>query len=283
MKLENIKIATILPYKENYSVDKASAASLWVSEFFTKSKFKEKNTIYGNTKSRKFLTKNYQNIYLKNLNSKLKSSTNEYCSKLLDEIKTKNFDLVEIHNRPVILFKLVKQLKKKFIFYFHNDPLSMKGSKTISQRVFILNNVEKIIFVSEWVRERFFLNIDDKLRSKTEVVYPSVNRQRPIKKRNNIIFVGRLNQSKGYDLFKVAILKILDKFPKWKAYSVGDEDRRSIYISHERHKELGFINHNKTLDLLNRSQIAVVPSRWEEPFGRTVRSLFKRLCYYNQQ
>jgi len=31
---ENIKIATILPYKENYSTEKASAASLWVSEFF---------------------------------------------------------------------------------------------------------------------------------------------------------------------------------------------------------------------------------------------------------
>ena len=249
MKLENIKIATILPYKENYSVDKASAASLWFQTLLNQNL--KKNTIYGNTKSRKFLTKNYQNIYLKNLNSKLKSSTNEYCSKLQTRL-FKNFDLVEIHNRPVILFKLVKQLKKIYIL-FHNDPLSMKGSKTISQRVFILNNVEKIIFVSEWVRERFFLNIDDKLRSKTEVVYPSVNRQRPIKKRNNIIFVGRLNQSKGYDLFKVAILKILDKFPKWKAYSVGDEDRRSIYISHERHRELGFINHNKTLNLLNKS------------------------------
>ena len=33
MKSKNIKIATILPYKENYSFSKASAASLWVSEF----------------------------------------------------------------------------------------------------------------------------------------------------------------------------------------------------------------------------------------------------------
>ena len=35
-----IKIASILPYKENYSKEKASAASLWISEFFKKSKFK---------------------------------------------------------------------------------------------------------------------------------------------------------------------------------------------------------------------------------------------------
>ena len=33
-KIKNLKIATILPYKENYSLEKASAASLWVAEFF---------------------------------------------------------------------------------------------------------------------------------------------------------------------------------------------------------------------------------------------------------
>ena len=28
-----------------------------------------------------------------------------------------------------------------FIFYFHNDPISMKGSKTIKERLKILNSV----------------------------------------------------------------------------------------------------------------------------------------------
>ena len=42
-----------------------------------------------------------------------------------------------------------------------------------------------------------------------------------------------------------------------------------IYIDHNQHKELGFLNHKKTLDILSKSEIAVVPSRWEEPFGRT--------------
>ena len=36
---KNLNIATILPYKENYTFGKASAASLWVYEFFKKSKF----------------------------------------------------------------------------------------------------------------------------------------------------------------------------------------------------------------------------------------------------
>ena len=273
-----INIATILPYKENYSLEKASAASLWVSEFFKSSKFKNNNFIYGNTNSKNFLTKNYININLKSLKSKLQSTTNEYSAKLIKEISKKKFDLIEVHNRPLILFNLVKQIQNRFIFYFHNDPLSMKGSKTINERLFILKNVEKIIFVSEWVKNRFFLNIDLKLSTKTEVVYPSVNKQLKKKKYKYITFVGRLNHSKGYDIFRTAVKKILDEFPVWSSLSVGDEDRRSIYINHKQHKELGFLNHKTTLDILNKSEIAVVPSRWEEPFGRTALEASSRGC-----
>tara|TARA_A100001035_G_C27774982_1_gene498482 strand:+ start:298 stop:2421 length:2124 start_codon:yes stop_codon:yes gene_type:complete len=278
LKKKNLKIATILPYKENYTLDKASAASLWVSEFFKKSKYKKNNTIYGHTKNKNYLTINYKNINLKNLNSKIKSTTNEYANKLIKEIASNNFDIIEIHNRPQLLNKLSNKIKSRFIFYFHNDPISMKGSKTIKERLKILNSVEKIIFVSEWVRERFFLEIDHKLRAKTEVVYPSVNKQKKVKKKKNIIFVGRLNHSKGYHIFKDAILKILDEFPRWQAYSIGDEDRRVIYINHQNHKELGFIPHKKTLSLLNQSEVAVVPSKWEEPFGRTSLEASSRGC-----
>ena len=266
---KNLNIATILPYKENYTFGKASAASLWVSEFFKKSKYKKNNIIYGHTKLKDYLSKNYKNINLKNLKSKLKSTTNEYAEKLTKEINNNNFDIVEVHNRPLLLFKLINKIKSRFIFYFHNDPLSMKGSKTVKERLKILESVEKIIFVSEWVRGRFFIDIDQKLQTKTEVVYPSVNKQKKIRKDKKIIFVGRLNYSKGYDIFRDAVVKILEKFPIWRAYSIGDEDRRDIYINHPRHKELGFLNHKKTLNILNRSEIAVVPSRWDEPFGRT--------------
>ncbi|MDA9838105.1 glycosyltransferase [Candidatus Pelagibacter sp.] len=268
-KKQNLKIAIILPYKENYSFEYASAASLWVAEFFKKSKFKKNCFIYGNTKSKNYLTKNYKNINLKNLDSKLKSSTKEYSLKLIKEINDKKYDLVEIHNRPLILFNLINSIESKFVFYFHNDPLTMKGSKSTSERLLILKNVDKIIFVSEWVKKRFFSDLDEKLSTKTEVIYPSVRKKRSAKKFKYITFVGRLNFSKGYDIFKNAIIKILDEFPTWTAYSVGDESRRNIYINHKSHNELGFLNHKKTLNLLNKSEISIVPSRWEEPFGRT--------------
>ena len=277
-KIKDLKIATILPYKENYSFEKASAASLWVSEFYKNSRFKKKNIIFGNTKSNNFLTKNYVNIDLKSIKSKFKSTTNEYCEKLIKKININNFDLIEIHNRPLILFKLIKKINSRFIFYFHNDPLSMKGSKSISERLFILKNATKVIFISEWVKSRFYKNIDNKLSTNTEVIYHSVNKQPKVKKEKLITYVGKLNHSKGYDIFSDAVIKILDEFSEWKALSIGDEERRSIYLNHKNHKELGFLSHKKTMAIFNKSEIAVVPSRWEEPFGRTALEASSRGC-----
>tara|TARA_B100001741_G_scaffold312902_1_gene317416 strand:- start:1929 stop:2057 length:129 start_codon:yes stop_codon:yes gene_type:complete len=40
-----LKILTILPYKENYAVGYAAAASLWVYDFLKYSKYKSSNLI----------------------------------------------------------------------------------------------------------------------------------------------------------------------------------------------------------------------------------------------
>lgn len=276
---KKVKIATILPYKENYTFERASAASLWVSEFFLKSKFRKDNHIYGYTKYKDYLTKNYKNIDLSNINSKFKSSTNEYVNKLIKKLKKNDYDIIEVHNRPVILEGLLKNINTRYIMYFHNDPLSMKGSKTINQRLDIISKVEKIIFVSEWTQKRFFIDIDDKLKTKTEVIYPSVNLKKKISnKKKYITFIGKLNESKGYDLFAKSIIKILDEFKSWKAFSLGDEHRRKIFINHKNHYELGFLKHSRVIDLLDSTSISVVPSKWEEPFGRTALEASSRGC-----
>ena len=74
LKKNKPKIATILPYKESYTLEHASAVSLWVSGFFKRSFFKKSNYIFGNANSNNYLTKNYKNITLKNLKLKFKST-----------------------------------------------------------------------------------------------------------------------------------------------------------------------------------------------------------------
>ena len=276
---QSVKIATILPYKENYTFHKAQAAAIWVCDFFKYSKFKNTNYIFGNTKGNDYLTKNYINISINNLKSKFSSSTNEYCKNFIKKTKNNNFDIIEIHNRPLVFNYLKKEIDSKYILYFHNDPLSMNGSKSISERLKLLDELDKIIFVSKWVQNRFFEKLDNKLINKTEVVYPSIHKENKIfKKEKKITFVGKLNESKGYDIYKDAVTKILNEFNDWKAYSIGDESRTRPIINHKNHVELGFLKHKKVLQFLNKSEIAVVPSRWEEPFGRTALESSSRAC-----
>jgi glycosyltransferase involved in cell wall biosynthesis len=276
---QSIKIATILPYKENYTFKKAQAAAIWVCDFFKYSKFKNTNFIFGNTEGNDYLTKNYINISINNLESKFSSSTHEYCKNFIKKTKNDNFDIIEIHNRPLVFNYLKKEIDSKYILYFHNDPLSMNGSKSINERLKLLDELDKIFFVSKWVQNRFFEKLDNKLINKTEVVYPSIHKEKKIfKKEKKITFVGKLNESKGYDIYKDAVTKILNEFRDWKAYSIGDESRSRPIINHKNHIELGFLKHKKVLQFLNKSEIAVVPSRWEEPFGRTALESSSRAC-----
>ena len=90
--------------------------------------------------------------------------------------------------------------------------------------------------------------------------------------------MANLNSSKGYDLYKSAVIKILDEFKNWKAYSIGDENRTRPQIFHSQHTELGFLDHKKVLNFLDKTEIVVVPSRWEEPFGRTALEASSRGC-----
>ena len=274
-----LKIATILPYKENYTFSRAAAASLWVYDFFKHSALKKENYIFGSTEEKDFLSKNYINIKIKNSKSKFVSTTNQYCNELVKKIDGRKFDIIEIHNRPLVFNILKKKIKSNYIIYFHNDPLSMKGSKSASERINLLNEVEKIIFVSEWVQKRFFINLDQRLVHKTEVVYPSIHKQKKLlKKDKKIVFVGKLNTSKGYDIYRDAIIKILNEYPHWKAFSIGDERRNKPTINHKNHIELGYLSHKDVLKFLSKTEIAVVPSRWEEPFGRTALEASSRGC-----
>ena len=99
---KNLKIATILPYKENYTFNKAQAAAIWVCDFYKYSKFKDQNFIFGNTKGKDYLTKNYINIKINNLKFKFFSSTNVYCKNFIKTTQNVYFDIIEIHNRPLV-------------------------------------------------------------------------------------------------------------------------------------------------------------------------------------
>ena len=266
-----MKISILLPYKENFSPNYAGAVSLFVKDTSLNSRYKKNIFVFGNMSFKKTFSVNYINI---DLNKKFFQSTSKnYIKSFLNEEKKINSDIIEVHNRPNYIRYLNELKNKKIILYFHNDPLTMNGSKSIKDRLFLLNNIDKILFNSKWSQKRFFVDIENKdlLKQKTSVVYQSSSKAKiNFKNKEKIIsFVGKLNKAKGYDLFGNAIIKILDKHKDWRSIVVGDEPREKINFNHANLKILGFTTHKKVLDLLNKVSISVVCSRWDEPFGRT--------------
>ena len=266
-----MKISILLPYKENFSPNYAGAVSLFVKDTTNHSAYKKDTHIFGNMEYTKSLLDNYINL---DLNKKFyKSSSKIYVESFLDYEKKINSDIIEVHNRPNYIRYLKKVFKNKVILYFHNDPLTMNGSKTIKDRLYLINNIDKIIFNSKWSKNRFFVNLPNKdlLSQKTSICYQSASRVKiNFKKKEKIIsFIGKLNRAKGYDLFGTAIKKFLDINPDWKAVVIGDEPREQLIYKHKNLHVIGFKNNNYILNFLKKVSISVVCSRWNEPFGRT--------------
>ena len=274
-----MKLSILLPYKENYSPAYPGAVSIFVHSMNKLSSYKKEIVVFGSTEYKKKLSNNYINI---NLSKKiLSSNSKEYVLKFLAIHKKDNSDIIEIHNRPNYINKLTT-LNSKIVLYFHNDPISMIGSKTVKERIYLLDICSKIIFNSEWSKKQYLKDLKNFYHKskKLIVIHQSTNKAKvDIKKKKKLItFVGKLNSAKGYDIFGNAVLKILNKYPDWKAIVMGDEPREKLSFNHKNLKVLGFQNHETVLKKFNISSIAVACSRWEEPFGRTSLEAASRGC-----
>ena len=262
------QIAVLLPNKEDYSLNNAAAASIWVRDF-NKGKIINKQIIYGFA-SHTPLSKNFINLKKINLINNSFFYLNNFIKNLSNSIK-----IIEIHNRPHFFFFLKKKFPKcKFILIFHNDPNTLRGSKSVAEKMEILEKCDEILFVSNYVKQRFYHNLNNYIPFKGHIIYPATNYfnhnfKKKLKKRNIIIFVGKLNSAKGYNFFGDAVINILNKYKNWRAIVAGDEKREAYNFSHKRLKIFKWLSHKKIINFYKSTSISIVPSTWDEPFGRT--------------
>jgi glycosyltransferase involved in cell wall biosynthesis len=263
------EIAELLPNKEDYSLNNAGAASIWVKDF-NKGNVVNKQIVFGISSSATPISKNFINLKKKNLINNSYFYIKNFIKKLPKSIK-----VIVIHNRPHFFFILKKKFPaKKFIIIFHNDPNTLRGSRSVSEKISILENCDKLIFVSSYVKNKFFYNIYNYLPSKGEVIYPSTNYynhnfKKKLKREKIIVFIGKLNASKGYHLFGQAIINILNKYKDWKVIVAGNEKRETYNFKHERLKIYNWLSHRQIINIYKKTSISIVPSTWDEPFGRT--------------
>ena len=134
-------------------------------------------------------------------------------------------------------------------------------------------NVDAVIGISSFILEKHINNgyfPNAKIKS---VIHNPVNsyvKNKGINKRKVIGYLGRVHPSKGIEKLISAFLSINTLGYYLEIAGGGDPD----YISHLKtkynDKRIRFIGRVEPYDFLSTIELLVVPSLWEEPFGRVI-------------
>lgn len=155
---------------------------------------------------------------------------------------------------------------------FHYMTAIYSRIVSVIQR-FFLRRAYAIVCISQKMQKIYAINGI----KNTQVIYNSMRFQKhvhPKKPQLVILYVGRITPGKGAELFVNAAKEILKSYPKLQFKLIGDGFLRdSLYsnLSSQQRLVLYFLGHtdyHQTLELIEQSLLVVVPSKWEEPFGR---------------
>ena len=114
-----------------------------------------------------------------------------------------------------------------------------------------LKQADQVIAVSKAVQQVLkIINIE------SIVIYNSfdptwLKQLKPRKKSQTILFIGKGSYGKGYDLFQT--ISHRKEFRKFNFKSIGIQQK---------------LSYQKTLQQIKNALVVVIPSRWQEPFGR---------------
>ena len=271
------EILILLPFKEGFSNKNFGSVSLYVKQINEHSKFLKNIKIYSHSRYQPFdkfnvehLPKSISHLFF----GKNYGHTKSFIKSINSKKKPK---IIEVHNRPKSIFQISQflPLSKKFLFY-HNDPLSFKEYSTLKSRKELINICDKICFVSEYLKDRFLKDISKSHRnnSKLHVIYNGIEprtRNSKLLRKQNIVFIGELSQNKGFNFFLEAVDDICNDFKGWTADIYGKSKTfDQSFIKNPRIYYHGFLPNDEIIKELEKSSICVVPSVWNEPFGRVL-------------
>jgi len=276
-----MKINILLPYKEKFDENKASSVSITVKNNLVHTKFLSVIKVYGQNVKNPLFKDNFEglNYSILSLKGKNEFISQEMLKKIVKDPDKKQ--LIEIHNRPYLVGQIAKRTRFPMSIFFHNDPLTMKGSKSVKDRKKILEKCQAIFCVSEFVKAKFLEGLADEF-NKVKVLYNGVDRQlkKFPRKKKEVLFVGRLVHEKGAHLYANAINLIASNYPDWSFGLIGssrlgndnvDDFAKKVIEkfkeSSPRAKFYGFKNQAFVHKKMKTASIIVIPSLWEEPFG----------------
>ena len=238
-----------------------------------------------------FLAKIRKKLYLRKAggNELHHYSIEYYLERALKHIRKQTYDLIILENRPGYALKLRKCTTANIVIHLHNDQLIYQ-TKLNSE---IYNIASRIITVSEYITNRVrTINANDK---KCRTVHNGIDTQAfnpnisPIQldsidqKDFIIVFSGRINREKGI-MELISAMNLIGRIYPIKLMVLGSSfygnaTQETSFIRKlkematpikERIIFTGFIPYSEIPRYLRISNIAIIPSVWNDPFPTTV-------------
>ena len=216
-------------------------------------------------------------------------SVEYFFERVLWDMKRKKFDIIIVENRPGYVLKLSGKTTAKLVLHQGNDFLNNQ----VPQYRKIYEAFDLIINASSYISERVTTINPNDFKCKTVLNGIDINSfilAKPFSRQRFgldekdfvIVYSGRLTKEKGI-LELIQAIKQLNrsniKLLIIGANAYGTNQKATKYIQNLQEEALkikerviftGFIDYKSVPSHLKMSDIAVVPSMWEEPFGLTV-------------
>lgn len=248
-------------YKEN-KYSKTKESKLTIHKFGS-----IRHNLYKKRRTSRSVYKKTKSIFGLLLNFYVKYSSREFSKNIEKMDNEYNFDIIHANNQESILG--LSKVKTNAVKIAHLRDYRLLKSKI---------NVDRFIAISGYVKNVYSKHGFPK--SKISVVYNPLssddisklsksNSMKKTKTKNNsILFVGSLIDHKGVR----EIPKLSKSLPEYNITVIG-EGPEEDYIkknSSPNVRLIGFVSKNKLKNYYKANDILIVPSKWEEPFGRTV-------------
>lgn len=281
-------IAVVLPMREQVASGRAGAVALNVLEFGRVSAFRDCLIVVGGAEPGDFALP-YHHVDAGRRGGLSMSwpfwcrASDRYADAVANTILQHGSGLVEVHNRGRLFRQLARRLgpRTRMCLYLHNDPQTMEALETPTERVQLLERASIVYCLSSYIRDRLIDGVEGV--SERVVVLPNGIDPRPADRparEKTILFVGRLIPEKGVEELFDAFRHIAALLPDWRVVIIGraPERHRSRYertleelraIWGERLVLKESVPHAEVMQAYALAAITVVPSRWQEPFGRT--------------
>lgn len=279
-----MSVAIVLPKNEFFADGRAGAVALTVIDFLRSSRLATTTRVLGPPVETAFASRaRFQAVVPRR--AWWRSRSRAYvlgCQAVLDAEPAR---VVEVHNRPDLFLDLAESLPNSACcLHLHNDPQTMRGCRAPAERTKVLGRAAAVFCVSGFVRARFLDGVRGDA-AKVHVLHNAIDVDTmPVaQKRPLILYVGRVIEEKGALPLAQAAAAVLPRLPGWtvviagahRAGATGEPTAyehavmRALEPLGERASYRSYLPHSAVMRLFAEAAVAVVPSVWPEPFGRT--------------